>query len=242
MPRVVNVQLATLTKEPPQGDDWLHEIKFDGYRMICHIDGNKLRLVSRNQQDWTNRMHSVVEALQTLPAHQAILEGEVVALKSDGTSDFQLLQNAFREGRTTQLHYYVFDLLYLDGQSLTELPLEVRKQHLATLLLGHSESLIHYSDHVVGSGERFMKQACKAHLEGIICKRRDQPYHSGRGYDWLKVKCLHTEEFVIGGYTEPQGARSGFGALLVGFYDDEHKLHLRGQSRNRLRPARPAYS
>lgn len=230
MPKTIEVQLATLTKEPPQGEEWLHEIKFDGYRMICRKDGDQVRFISRNQQDWTSRLSSLAQSILQVPADQMILDGEVVALNDDGISDFQALQNVFRDKATADLKYYIFDLLYLDGQSLTELPLEQRKDVLAQLISEiPSDSSIRYSEHIAGSGEEFQKQACRLHLEGMISKRRDQPYHSGRGFDWLKTKCVKTEEFVIGGYTEPSGSRSGFGALLVGFHDENKQLKYAGK-------------
>lgn len=230
LPKTVEVQLATLTKEPPNGDEWLHEIKLDGYRMICRKDGGKIQFISRNQQDWTDRLRPLVKAVADIPARQVILDGELIALTTKGISDFQTLQNAFREGCTTELKYFVFDLLYLNGQSLMDVPLELRKEVLADLIAGtESDSPIQYSDHVEGSGEEFQKQACRLHLEGTISKRRDQPYRSGRGFDWLKTKCVMTEEFVIGGYTEPSGSRSGFGALLVGYHDHQGKLRYAGK-------------
>jgi bifunctional non-homologous end joining protein LigD len=230
LPAKFDVQLATLTKEPPSGDEWLHEFKFDGYRMICRIDNGKVKFLSRNDQDWTNRLTSLTAAAQQLPVKTAILDGEVVAMKSDGASDFQLLQNAFREGATTELLYFAFDLRYLNGSSIEGLPLEERKKTLAELLAElPAGSPIRYSEHVVGSGKAFQKQACKLHLEGSVSKRRDQPYRPGRGYDWLKVKCDRREEFVIGGYTEPSGSRLGFGALLVGYFDNQHRLHYAGK-------------
>eukprot|EP00456_Euglypha_rotunda_P066416 TRINITY_DN571_c0_g1_i12.p1 TRINITY_DN571_c0_g1~~TRINITY_DN571_c0_g1_i12.p1 ORF type:complete len:891 (-),score=245.55 TRINITY_DN571_c0_g1_i12:5647-8319(-) len=230
MPKKTEVQLATLTELPPEGDEWLHEIKFDGYRMTCRIDNGKITFTSRNQQDWTGRLEGLVKASGRLKAKQAILDGEVVIFQRDGTTDFQALQNAFREGRSADMKYIVFDLLYLNGRSLTDLPLEERKQLLQTLLKeSGSNSAIQYSEHVDGNGDEFKQQACRLHLEGMICKRRDQPYRPGRSLDWLKVKCLKKDEFVIGGYTDPSGSRSGFGALLVGFHDEQGELHYAGK-------------
>lgn len=231
LPAQIEVQLATLTKDAPTGDEWLHEIKFDGYRMVCRIDGEKVEFLSRNQQDWTKRLGPLADVARDLPVQQAILDGEVVVMQPDGTTDFQALQNAFREGRVADLQYYVFDLLYLNGQSLLPVPLEERKRILADLLKsGDSKSSsFRYSEHVAGVGAEFQQQACRLHLEGTISKRRDQPYRSGRGYDWLKVKCAHKDEFVIGGYTEPSGSRQGFGALLVGYYDAQQKLCYAGK-------------
>jgi bifunctional non-homologous end joining protein LigD len=230
MPDQIDVQLATLTEKPPDGDEWLHEIKFDGYRMVCRIDGDAVKLISRNHQEWTGRLNQMIPSIRKLAAHQAILDGEVVAVQPDGTTDFQSLQNAFRDDRVDGLKYYVFDLLYLDGRSLVEVPLEERKQLLRTLLndSGPNETVL-LSDHVIGAGEDFQQHACRLHLEGMISKRRDQPYRAGRGYGWLKTKCVHKDEFVIGGYTEPQGARKGFGAVLIGFHDDKGDLRYAGK-------------
>ncbi len=230
MPKRTEVQLATLTEKPPEGDEWLHEIKFDGYRMICRIDNGKITFTSRNQLDWTDRLSGLVKAAGRIKAKQAILDGEVVIFQPDGTTDFQSLQNAFREGRSDDMKYIVFDLLYLDGRSLTELPLEERKRQLQTLLKeSGANKALQYSEHVDGRGDEFKQQACRLHLEGMVCKRRDQPYRPGRSYDWLKVKCLHKDEFVIGGYTDPSGTRSGFGALLVGYHDEQGDLHYAGK-------------
>lgn len=230
LPTHVKVQLATLTQAAPSGDQWLHEVKFDGYRMLCRVDGKQCRFISRNDQDWTSRLRTLSAAVRELPVKQAIIDGEVVVMKADGTTDFQALQNAFRDNQSADLQYYVFDLLYLDGKSLVPLPLEVRKTLLAKLVSGlKSQSPIHYSEHVIGSGPEFQAAACRRHLEGSISKLRDQPYRAGRGYDWLKVKCVHTDEFVIGGYTDPSGARLGFGTLLMGYYDTAGKLHYAGK-------------
>ncbi|HEY2892888.1 MAG TPA: DNA ligase D, partial [Pirellulales bacterium] len=228
LPRKVEPQLATLVKEAPEGSDWFSEIKFDGYRMICRIDKRDVKLSSRNQLDWTSRLEPIVKAVRGLGVESAILDGEVVVQQPDGATSFQALQNAFSEGRQGELIYYVFDVLYLNGKSLVKLPLEERKQLLANLLGGPS-GILRYSEHVEGNADAFFRQACKHKLEGIVCKRRDRPYRAGRSTDWLKVKCSHREEFVIGGYTPPEGARRGFGALLVGYYDRQHRLQYAGR-------------
>lgn len=230
LPRRIDVQLATLTDSPPQGDDWLHEVKFDGYRMICRIENGDIRLITRNHNDWTARLPGIVQAAGQLTADQAVLDGEMVVLQTNGTTDFQALQNAFRDGEVQQIKYMVFDLLFLDGECLTERPLEERKQRLKDLLdRSQTSDMIRYSDHVEGHGDQFQQQACRLHLEGMISKRRDQPYRPGRGLDWLKVKCLHTDEYVIGGFTDPKGSRAGLGALLVGYHDADGELHYAGK-------------
>ena len=157
---------------------------------------------------------------------QALLDGEVVAMDDKGISSFQALQNAFRAGRTN-LQYCIFDLLFLDGQDLTAVPLKQRKAALAELLAGHGSPL-QYSEHIVGDGPEFFKQTAKLGLEGIISKRGDRPYVAGRGYDWLKIKSIQREEFVIGGFTEPSGVRTDFAALLLGYFD-KGKLRYAGR-------------
>jgi bifunctional non-homologous end joining protein LigD len=229
LPSRIDVQLATLTKNAPHGDQWLHEIKYDGYRMICRIDGGQVAFVSRNHKDWTNRMPFLTDAAKALPAHQAILDGEVVVIQPDGTTDFQELQNAFSGLGARALNYFAFDLLFLEGYDLTHVPLEQRKQLLAEFLAAANKSRFQYSDHVVGSGPSFLKHACQMRLEGIISKRRDRPYQPGRGYEWLKVKCIQSDEFVIGGYTEPAGSRIGFGALRVGYFNEKQELVYAGR-------------
>ncbi len=230
MPKRIDVELATLARDAPPGDEWLHEIKFDGYRMICRIVNGRATFISRNHQDWTDRFRVLAEAAPKLPVSDALFDGEVVAVRPDGTTNFQDLQNAFREGRAAALQYYIFDLLYLDGRDLTGLPLEDRKGLLAKLLATRGvPAVISLSQYVEGNGPEFLKQACKLGLEGIVSKRRDRPYRAGRSYDWLKVKCVKKDEFVIGGYTEPAGERTGFGALLVGYHNPKGDLVYAGK-------------
>ncbi|MEJ7593682.1 MAG: DNA ligase D [Planctomycetaceae bacterium] len=230
LPLTLKVELATLAAEVPQGDLWLHEIKFDGYRMLCRIDGDEVRFISRNQQDWTSRLEPLVHAVKSLGIAQGMLDGEIVSIRKDGTTDFQSLQNAFRDGRSDGIHYYVFDLIHLDGYSLMAVPLEERKRVLAQLVsTKRTNNKIHFSEHLSGSGYELIQKACRLHLEGIISKRRDRPYLEGRSQDWLKTKCLKHEEFVIGGFTEPAGSRSAFGALLVGYHNDQGQLKYAGK-------------
>src|SRR6185369_506920 len=170
------------------------------------------------------RFSPIAKAAAALPVSSALLDGEVVVLKPDGTSSFQALQNALTESRDRDLLYYVFDLLYLDGQDLRPAPLTARKEALAGLVskgFPQDRPVIRLSDHVQGQGEGFYQQACRHGLEGIVSKRADAPYRSGRGKDWLKVKCLKRQEFIIAGYTDPEGARSGFGALLLAVNDGD---------------------
>lgn len=228
-PAHVSVQLAMLTKQAPEGDDWLHEMKFDGYRMVCHVENGRARFITRNDKDWTERVGRLSEAAERLPVRHAILDGEVVVLRPDGTTSFQDLQNALGDERES-LTYYVFDLLYLDGYDYGIVPLEERKWVLERLLRRRGIPRgIRYSEHVIGNGPRFFSEACKRRLEGIISKRRAKPYQAGRSSDWLKVKCTLIEEFVIGGFSAPTGARTGLGALLVGYHDANGQLIYAGK-------------
>jgi bifunctional non-homologous end joining protein LigD len=229
MPRRVEAQLATLAKEAPNGDQWVHEIKFDGYRMLCRVQDGKAQFISRNQKNWTTDLDYLSQVAARLPVKQAILDGEVVAFKADGATDFQALQNVFSEGRVHELVYYVFDVLYLNGIDLRGVPLTERKALLEEIVsAADSQTAIRFSEHFVGNGPQFFQKAAKLGLEGIICKLADRPYVGGRSTDWLKVKANQREEFVIGGFTDP-GVRGGFGALLLGYYNPERELVYAGK-------------
>jgi bifunctional non-homologous end joining protein LigD len=210
------LQLATLVDAPPEGDEWLHEQKFDGYRILAVIEHGRVRLLSRRFLDWTAQFPVVAEALAELPTKRAMIDGELAAVTADGRTSFQALQN--RRDRETNLVYFAFDLLAEGDDDVALAPLEERKARLAKLI-GGKRPHVRYSDHVVGRGGEFFALACKRGLEGIVSKRRDLPYAPGRGAAWLKTKCLLRQELVIGGYTEPEGTRAHVGALLVGYYD-----------------------
>ena len=233
LPAFVQPQLATLVDSVPQGDEWLHEIKFDGYRILCRIDNKHARFLTREAQDWTGRFGALVEAAQGLPLRQAFLDGEVVALEENGKTNFQLLQNSIKQNNTATLVYFVFDLLYLDGSDLTRSPLRERKKILEQILkpkrAKKAPNSLRYSEHWIGQGDELYQESCRKGLEGIISKKADQPYRSGRGRDWLKIKCSKNQEFVIGGFTEPAGSRSGLGALLVGVHDEKGNLLYAGR-------------
>ena len=216
------MELATLVDEPPDGDQWLHELKFDGYRVECLIDDGAVTLITRKGLDWTHQFSPIAEAASALPVESAILDGEVVVLLPDGRSSFQALQQAFSGRPPGALVYYVFDLLEYDGEDLRQQPLIDRKQLLALLLKRRRKGsrVLRYSDHIQGQGRKVLADACKAGLEGIISKRSDSLYTGVRSRSWLKVKCQQRQEFVIVGFTEPKGARSGLGALLLGVYGD----------------------
>jgi len=225
-PPIRELQLATLVDAAPAGPEWLHEQKFDGYRILAELDRGTVRLLSRRFKDWTDAFPTVTAAVGKLPVTHALLDGEVAAVVPDGRTSFQALQN---EKTGANITYFVFDLLALDHEDLTELPLEDRKARLEQLVDSIPErgkpGVIRYSDHVVGDGPAFFALACQRGLEGIISKRRDKPYLPGRGPTWLKTKCLLRQELVIGGFTDPEGARRGIGALLVGFYDRERLVY-----------------
>ncbi|HYH82645.1 MAG TPA: DNA polymerase ligase N-terminal domain-containing protein, partial [Longimicrobium sp.] len=173
MPRELQPELATLVDDVPPGADWLHEIKFDGYRLLVFIDRGKVRMVTRKGNDWTDRFTSLVPAFQEIPANQAILDGELVIVAPNGTTSFQMLQNVLSSGRQDELVFYAFDLLYADGMDLRGVPLIARKEALRGLLPTGAESRVRFSDHVVGSGKAFHAQACRMGLEGIMSKRAD---------------------------------------------------------------------
>lgn len=212
-------QLATLVKEPPGGDAWLHEVKYDGYRLVCIMDNKNVRIITRNGNDWTRKFPEIAGELPRLPVKQAILDGEVVIINDDGASDFQALQNALKGKREGVLRYYVFDLPYCEGYDLTRTPLSDRKELLAQVLRGGAD-VLRYSDHIVGKGKTVYEQACGMKLEGLVCKRINSPYERRRSRNWLKVKCIKRQEFVVGGFTDPSGSRTGFGALVLGYYDN----------------------
>ena len=227
-PEFIEPQLATLVKESPAGDDWVHEIKLDGYRMICRLEHGKVRMYSRNRNEWTSKFPGIAEALARLPVESAWIDGEVVVLQKNGVSSFQALQNALSARPAANLHFYAFDLPYLDGHDLRQAPLVERKRLLERLLAG-APAALHYSPHVQGQGREFYEQGCRLKLEGVIAKRADAPYLSGRGRAWVKVKCIQRQEMVIGGYTDPEGARTGLGALLLGVYEPGGKLRYSGR-------------
>ncbi|MFO0982388.1 MAG: DNA ligase D [Planctomycetota bacterium] len=229
-PEQITPQLATPVATPPEGDQWLHEIKLDGYRLIARAAGGKVRVFTRHGLDWTDRFPSIVRILESLPVAAAILDGEVVKLQADGRSSFDGLQDAIARRSDAGLTYFVFDLLHLDGFDLRQVPLEQRKQTLKPLLerLAYAAN-VRYTDHVVGRGKEFFLQAGRFRLEGVVSKLRDGAYRGVRSRDWLKAKCEHRQEFVVGGFTEPAGSRAGFGALLLGYYDAAGQLIYAGR-------------
>jgi bifunctional non-homologous end joining protein LigD len=204
-------------------------MKFDGYRILCRIDQGRAALLSRNAKDWTEQFPGIAAAAARLPLRQALLDGEIAVVQPNGTTSFQALQNHLAGAGQGQLCYFVFDLLHLDGQDLTGATLEARKQALEALVGSAGDNAIRYSKHVRGQGAEFFQQACRRGLEGVVAKRRDAPYEPGRGRSWLKIKCIKEQEFVIGGFTEPKGSRSGLGALLIGVTAEDGRLAYAGK-------------
>lgn len=224
-------QLATLVDRAPEGDEWVHELKFDGYRILTSLRDGHATLWTRNGHDWTAKLRSLDHALAALPATSAWLDGEVVALLPDGRISFQTLQNAFESGQAANLVYYVFDLLYLNGYDLRPASLLERKRCLNELLKGQDDKgLIRFSDHISGQGDDVFTEACRRGMEGVMAKRADASYVEGRSRSWVKIKCSKRQEFVIGGFTDPSGSRRGFGALLLGLYDEQGRLHYAGRT------------
>jgi bifunctional non-homologous end joining protein LigD len=216
--RYPEVQLATLTDVVPEGAGWLHEIKFDGYRLLGFVSGGECRLRTRNGQDWTERLPSLTQALQRLKVKAAVLDMEAVILNAQGKSDFQALQSALSdEANSEKIVAYVFDALNLDGRDLTKLPLIERKDQLEALLKGSKQEVLRYSGHVGGRGSEVLAQACKAGLEGIIAKVSDAPYVAGRQRTWLKIKCGQRQEFIILGYSDARKGERALGALYLGY-------------------------
>ncbi|WP_333826747.1 DNA ligase D [Pararhodobacter sp.] len=226
LPQFIEPQLATLRRHAPTGDDWLHEIKFDGYRLQARIDTGKVTLLTRSGLDWTARFGSAVaQALAALPVDQAILDGEIVVEGAGGASDFAALQADLSGGRDDRFRYVAFDLLYRDGRDLRGVALLERKQALQALLSETTDPL-RYSEHFEDEGEMVLRHACRLRLEGVISKRVAEKYRSGRGRDWIKSKCAERQEMVIGGYVPATTSDSAIGSLVLGVYEDGKLRHV----------------
>ncbi|WPN76865.1 DNA ligase D [Pseudomonas germanica] len=229
LPAQLKPELATLVDSAPEGQ-WSYEIKFDGYRIMARIDHDQVQLFTRNGHDWTHKLPQQAAALAALGLESAWLDGEMVVANENGVPDFQALQNAFEAGSSGNILYYLFDLPYLNGVDLREVPVEERRAALATVLGSHEQPLLRFSEAFDETPDALLNSACQMQMEGLIGKRLGSPYVSRRSGDWIKLKCKHRQEFVVVGYTDPKGSRSAFGALLLGLHDrDSGELRYAGK-------------
>lgn len=230
LPEKLAPQLATLVESSPQGSEWRFEIKFDGYRMLCRVEGDEVRLFTRNGHDWTDKLPKQAAAINQLGLESAWLDGEIVVPNADGVPDFQLLQNAFDAGKSQGIIYYLFDLPYLNGADLRLVPVEQRRAALKQVMESNEHPLLRFSDDFTEDVDALMNSACQMKMEGLIGKRSGSPYVSRRSDSWIKLKCKHRQEFVIVGFTDPKGARSGFGALVLALTNkDSGELRYAGK-------------
>jgi bifunctional non-homologous end joining protein LigD len=220
LPAFHEPSLASLCEKPPSGPTWIHEIKYDGYRMQARINGSKIHLLTRKGLDWTGRFISVADAMKDLGLGSGLLDGEIVVEDASGISSFNSLQADLKAGRQDRFHYFVFDLLYCEGFDLTKARLVDRKTLLQEILAGlPAGSPIRFSEHLEVDGPIMLEHSCRMGLEGIVSKRKDLPYRSGRGDHWLKSKCIERQEFVILGYVPSTAASRSVGSLVLGYYD-----------------------
>ncbi len=220
LPGFVKPCLAKLVDKAPTGEYWIHEIKFDGYRIQAHLQRGKAKLLTRKGLDWTDKFPTVADAVAKLGADAALIDGELVAEDSDGISRFSLLQQDLKAGRQDRLVLYAFDLMHLDGADLKPVPLSERKTALAKLLgRGRKRGALRFSKSITEPGPALLKRACKMGLEGIISKVANAPYRSGRGRDWLKTKCSDRQEFVVAGFAPSSADAHTVGALVLAVYD-----------------------
>ena len=229
MPGFIAPQLASPSPDPPEGDGWVRELKLDGYRIQARLQHGQVKLFSRNGLDWTRRMPNIVNAVQKLDAEAAVLDGEVVVLDQKGVSSFAELQAAFDEKQPAALTYFCFDLLHLNGYNLRGAPLTERKALLRSLMEHADEDTLRLSEDLETNGSHILREACRLGAEGILSKRADAKYVSGRSAGWTKTKCIHRQEFVIGGFTLPAKGGDGLGALLLG-YNEAKQLRYAGRS------------
>ncbi len=224
IPRFLAPELSFLVNTPPSGDNWLHEIKYDGYRLLCFIQDKEIRLITRNGKDWTDQFSVLIKEIKKLKLNNAILDGEVVAIENNIMS-FQSLQSFLKGTANPRLVYFIFDIPYANDFNLCKVPLIQRKEYLQSIFKNIGvNSHIAYSEFIRGHGEQVYQEASKAGFEGIVSKQYDSFYESKRSHAWLKTKCSKRQEFVIGGYTLPKNSREGFGALLLGYYDNAQRL------------------
>ncbi|RZI85504.1 MAG: DNA ligase D [Rubrivivax sp.] len=229
LPLNLSPQLAVLVDTIPPGDDWVYELKYDGYRLLARIDGDDVRLFTREGNDWTSRMKGLAQAVKDLALPSGWLDGEIIVQGEDGAPDFQLLQNAFDTAHTQNIQYVVFDLPYFGGHDLRQVPLVERRALLQKIMAAATPtSRVKFSESFSVPPQGLLHKACEMHLEGLIGKRANAPYTSSRSPSWVKLKCTRRQEFVIGGYTDPKGSRVGLGALLLGVHDEHGALHYVG--------------
>ena len=228
LPDWVAPQLSKLVDATPDGNEWAHEYKFDGYRMHARISGRSIRLLTRTGLDWSEKFPRTVDALRSLRVGSAYLDGELCGISDEGLTSFSSTQAAEEQGEG--LVYVAFDLLHLDGQDLRSLPYSQRKERLAKMLRkqGATEAVRH-SEHQIGGGPEFYARACRLKLEGVVSKRIDAAYTPGNRGLWLKSKCLNREEFVVVGWTDPEGSRPRLGALLLAYYEPDRGLVYAGR-------------
>ncbi|XUW93661.1 DNA ligase D (plasmid) [Burkholderia sp. M6-3] len=230
-PALIQPQLATLVGRPPKGGDWSYEIKFDGYRVMTRIERGSTQIFTRNGHDWTARMPRLADACNALQVDDAWLDGEAIVLDSGGRPDFNALQNAFDRRSTSDIVMFVFDILWLNGVDLREQPLRSRRALLRELMEQATSNAIRFSEDFPQDPVSLVASACKMKLEGIIGKRADAPYRSGRSTDWIKLKCQARQEFVVGGFTRAKGARAGVQSLLLGVHEKDGSLRYAGSVR-----------
>ncbi len=230
LPATLSPQLARLAAvSPPDAQNWVHEIKFDGYRMLARIDDAKVKLFTRNGQDWSAKLRPLQRSLVRMKLPPGWYDGEIVLPDAAGIPDFGALQRCFDSAATEEVLFYVFDLPYADGYDLRAVPLIARRAVLQRLLGKSASHVVRMSEVFDASAGSVLSSACKMGLEGVIAKRIDSVYRSSRSSDWIKLKCGRRQEFVVGGYTDPQGGRSGFGALLLGVHDAQGALQHAGK-------------
>ena len=229
LPETLSPQLATLVDAPPaSAEDWLFEVKFDGYRLLARIDGGYIRLITRNGNDWTHKLQPLRNELKRLKLPSGWYDGEIVVHDQEGRPDFGLLQNAFDENHPGDIVYFLFDIPFHNGRDLRDLPLVERRAILQDIMAKRETDNVRFSTALSAPPQDMIAAACQMGLEGIIGKRKDSRYSGRRAGTWIKLKCGQRQEFVIGGYTDPQGSRSGFGSLLLGTYDESGKLQYAG--------------
>jgi bifunctional non-homologous end joining protein LigD len=221
MPLFLAPQLATLVDEAPEGGDWIYEVKFDGYRIVARVEGDDVKLFTRNGNDWTARLRGLADEFRDLGLGSAWIDGEIVVPNDAGIPSFQLLQRAFDSASTGNIVFFAFDLPYLEGHDLTRVPLRERRALLAQVFEKSRPARLRFSEAFAGPVKPLLDAACKQGLEGLIGKRAGSPYSSSRTTAWVKIKCSQRQEFVIVGHTDPKGSRTGFGSLLLAVRDEK---------------------